>query len=263
MLASPATDTAVAVGTSAAAVVALVTLAFLCYQWARDRWERRRLEEQKQAARINCWFIQTSAEFSDQVLNPEFRITGKLEWLNRSDDPVYSVVIIGTLATQEIHGFPIAKRRAIPSPDVIPVPVIAPGSNEVREYTWRFDIDGVSMLTTEFVLSWRFTDARGVTWLKTSRGHMEKMKSSPEASKAMAAFLLPSLQYFVKEATSLANEVEAKVKEAEEAVRKYVVHNEGDTPGSIASEVEAKVKDAEEAVRKYVVHNEGDTPGEP
>ena len=145
------------------------------------RWKRRRLEEQRQAARINCWFTQTSTEFSDPVYNPEFRITGKLEWLNRSDDAVYSVLIIGHLATQEIQGFPLAKRRAISSRDPIPVPVIAPGSNEVREYTWKFDIEQVSTPTMEFVLSWQFNDARGVTWLKNSRGHMDKIKPSLEA----------------------------------------------------------------------------------
>jgi hypothetical protein len=215
MLASPATDMSVAIGTSAAAAIALATLAFLCYQWAKDRRERRILEEQKQAARINCWFIQISTDFSDSVDKPEFRITGKLEWLNRSDDPVYSVLVLGNLATQEVGGFPLGrKRQPVASSGYFSLPAIAPGSNGFEEFTWTFNIDRMSTLLLEFVLSWQFNDARGVTWLKNSRGLMEKLEPSPEARNAVVAAFLPVIQDFAKEATDVANEVKDLAKMA-------------------------------------------------
>jgi len=237
MLASSATDAAVAIGTSAAAVAALATLAFLCYQWARDRSERRIQEEQKQASRISCWFTQTSSKYSNVLETPEFRVTGKLEWLNRSDDPVYSVTFIGLLATQEIRGFPLGrKRRPIESPDFIAMPVIAPRDKGAREYTWTFPVDQASTIATEFVLGWDFNDASGVTWLKTSRGHMTKVKPSPEARDALITALLPKIQDLAKEAEDTSKLATKMAGEATEIADKYGLQNEGETEVSDNSE---------------------------
>ena len=230
MLASPATDTAIAIGTSAAAGIALATLAFLCYQWAKDRRERRRLEEQKQAARMNCWFTQTSARFSEPADEPLYRITGKLEWLNRSDDPVYSVLILGHLATIEVGGFPLLKARELIGSSVhIPVPVIAPGGNETQEWTWSFDTDHISTLTKEFILSWQFNDACGVTWLKNSRGYMAKVRPSPKAKDTMVASMLPVVEGLRRQVSDIVSEAQAKVDEAEESIKKSTVQDDADS----------------------------------
>jgi len=216
MLASPTTDTAVAVGTSAAAGIALATLAFLCYQWAKDKRERRALEERKQAALINCWFTETSTEFPGPAENSKYRITGKLEWLNRSDDPVYSVLILGRLATKEIGGYPLApKRQSVAATYDIPIPVIAPGNAGSQEYAWTFDVNPVSTLVMEFVLSWQFNDSRGVTWLKNSQGYMEKIKPSPEARNRMAAASLPVVEDLARSITDITNEAKANEIRAE------------------------------------------------
>ena len=258
MLASPATDTAVAVGTSAAAVVALATLAFLCYQWAKDRRERRTLEEQKQATRINCWFTQTSTEFLDKTDNPEFRVTGKLEWLNRSDDPVYSIIILGHLATMEVDGFPLSKkRRPIGSSDHIPMPVMTPGSSGAKEYTWKFDADRASALFMEFVLGWQFNDARGVTWLKTSRGHMRMVKHSSEARDAMAADLLSTIRDWEITADALANAVRAKRDEALKLADEIQIKLDEDSEK--INEIEAKLDEAEKLAKENSVQREADT----
>lgn len=230
VLASPATDTAVAIGTSAAAVISLATLAFLCYQWAKDKRERRAEEEQKQAARINCWFIPTPTEHTGAPENAKYKITGKLEWFNRSEDPVYSVLIIGIFATQEIHGFPLVKRRrAVNSPDRIIMPVVAPGGMGGQEYSWTFNANEVSVLSMEFILSWQFNDARGVTWLKNSRGAMKKMPPSPETRDALVAHMLPMVQHLAKEAEDVATEARSAADKAWEIAREYGVQGEADT----------------------------------
>jgi hypothetical protein len=205
MLASSATDIATAVGTALAAAIALATLVFLCYQWAKDRRERRNDKERKQAVLVNFWVEETSTEIPASYGDP-LSITGKLQWLNRSDDPAYSVSILGLLATQEIGGFPITEtRHTLSSPDRITMPVLAPGSKGDRQCTWKFDELPDVLMHMEFVLVWQFKDSAGVTWQKNSRGSLERIKISPKLRNEIGAIIIPIMEDAAKEMRELAD----------------------------------------------------------
>ena len=119
---------------------------------------------------------------------------------------MYKVLVMGFLATQDIQGFPITeKRRAIGSPNVIAMPVLAPRSSGAREITWTFDTDQSALIDLEFVLVSQFKDSAGVMWQKNSRGDLEKIKPSPELRDATVAVITPIVYELTEQVGELAD----------------------------------------------------------